>query len=266
MSLLGILRLTKMKPAGTRPLLKMAGVAPLLCCLAVAQQSAGTASLPLTSIVQGMEKSQSEIRAQGPYQVIREYRLFGAKSSSANADVVAQVDFNPPISQNYNIQKWSGSGRGKQVVQRVLDHEAEESRGNKGRTALTSDNYDFTMIRETALDGRPCYLIGLNPRRKETGLILGTAWVDKRSLLILHIEGETAKSPSWWLRNVRVKLSFGDLSGTWLQTSMEAVADVRLLGPHTLTSHILDYRGSDISASTRRPPKRIQLRAQDLAP
>lgn len=257
---------TKMKRAITRPLLKMAGLAPLLFCFAVAQQTASTAAPSLTSIVQGMERSQSEVRAQGPYQVIREYRLFGAKNSSANAEVVTQVDFRPPTSQNYNIQKWSGSGRGKQVVQRVLDHEAEESRGNQARTALTTDNYDFTLIRETVLDGRRCYLIGLNPKRKEKDLILGTAWVDKGSLLILRIEGETAKSPSWWLRSVRIKLSFGDLSGTWLQTSMEAVADVRLLGPHTLTSRILDYRGSDISASTGRAPRRIPLRSQDLAP
>ena len=254
-----------MKLAITRLLLKMAGLAPLLCCFTSAQQSASTSAPSVTSIVQGMERSQSEVRAQGPYQVIREYRLFGANSSSTNADVVAQVDFKPPTGQNYNIQKWSGSGRGKQVVQRVLDHEAE-SRGNQARTALTSDNYDFTLIRETVLDGRPCYLIGLNPKRKEKDLILGTAWVDKSLLLILRIEGEAAKSPSWWLRSVRIKLSFGDLSGTWLQTSMEAVADVRLLGLHTLTSRILDYRGSDISASTRRAPRRIQLRSQDLAP
>jgi hypothetical protein len=58
-------------------------------------------------------------------------------------------------------------------------------------------------------------------------------------------------------------MSFGDFSGVWLQTSMEAVADVRLLGFHTLTSRILDYRGSDMSASTELAPARIQLRSQD---
>ncbi len=255
-----------MKLPITRPLLRMAGLAPLFCCcFAVSQQSGGAAALSITSIVQGMERSQLEARTQGPYQVIREYRLFGAKSSSANADVVAQVDVNVPTGPTYNIQKWSGSSRGREIVQRVLDHETERGKGDHARTALTTDNYDFTLIRETALDGRPCYLIRLNPKRKEKDLILGTAWVDKRSLLILHIEGVTAKSPSWWLRNVRVTLSFGDLSGTWLQTSMEAVADVRLLGFHTLTSRILDYRGSDISAS-KGALTRIQLHSQDLAP
>jgi len=81
-------------------------------------------------------------------------------------------------------------------------------------------------------------------------LISGEVWVDKHSFLVRQIDGEIAKTPSWWLRKVRVKLTFADLDGTWLQTGMEAVADVRILGPHTLTSRILDYRGAVEVAST----------------
>ena len=110
-----------MTPAIMIPSLKMAGLTTLLCCFAIAQQSAGTAVPSLTSIVRGMEKSQSEVRRQTPYQVIREYSLFGMKSSSANAEVVAQVDFNPPTGKDYSIQTWSGSARGKQVVQRGVE-------------------------------------------------------------------------------------------------------------------------------------------------
>jgi hypothetical protein len=247
-----------MKLQITRPLLKLAGLTSLFCYFAVAQQIASSGALSLSSIVHQMEKAQSEVRAQTPYQVIRQYRLFGAKSSSANADVVAQVDFTP-ISKDYNIQKWSGSSRGKQIVQRVLDHEVEAGKSDEARRALTTDNYDFTFAGDAVLDGRPCYLLELKPRRKEKDLISGMAWVDQRSFLILHVEGETAKAPSWWLKSVRVKFSFGDLYGTWLQTSMEAVADVRLLGFHTLTSNILDYRGTDISASTKLAPTRMHF-------
>ena len=254
-----------MTPAIMTPLLKMAGLTTLLCCFAIAQQSAGTAVPSLTSIVRGMEKSQSEVWRQTPYQVIREYSLFGMKSSSANAEVVAQVDFNPPTGKDYSIQKWSGSARGKQIVQRVLDHETEASKGNQARTALTRDNYDFILMGDTVLDGRPCYVLGLQPKRKEKDLVSGSAWVDKSSFLVLHVEGETARAPSWWVKNVRIKVSFGDVSGAWLQTSMEAVADVRLLGLHTLRSRVLDYRGSDMSASIKLAPTRPQLRSHDLA-
>jgi hypothetical protein len=254
-----------MKPAMMRPLLKVAGLTSLLCCFAMAQPSAQLAAPSLTSILQGMERSQSEVRQQTPYQVIREYSLSGVKSSSANAEVVAQVDFKPPIGKDYSIQKWSGSARGKQVVQRVLDHEREASKGDQGRTAVTRDNYDFIVLGDAVLDGRQCYVLGLKPKRREKDLISGSAWVDKSTFLIRHLEGETARTPSWWLKSVRIKLSFGDVSGVWLQTSMEAVSDVRLLGLHTLRSRIVDYRGSDISASMELAPTRTQLRSRDLA-
>jgi hypothetical protein len=100
---------------------------------------------------------------------------------------------------------------------------------------------------------RACYRLGLKPKRKEKGLISGEVWVDRYSFLARQIEGEMAKTPSWWLKTVRVKLIFADIEGTWLQTSIEAVADVRMVGVHTLTSHILDYRGADEIASTRIP-------------
>ncbi len=58
------------------------------------------------------------------------------------------------------------------------------------------------------------------------------------------------KTPSWWLKQVHVKLIFADLDGNWVQTSMEATADVRLAGAHTLTSQMLDYRREDQVALT----------------
>ena len=253
-----------MKPPTTKSLLKTAVVAPLLCCFALAQQRAGVAVPSVASIVQRMEESQSKARVQAPYQVIREYSLFGMKSSSANAEVLAQVDFTPPTNKDYSIQKWSGTTRGKQIVQRVLDHETKASKGNYARTSITTDNYDFVLIGDSVLEGRPCYVIGLKPKRKEQDLISGSAWVDKSSFSILHIEGEAAKAPSWWLKSVRIKMSFGDFSGAWLQTSMEAVADVRLLGFHTLKSRLLDYRGSDISASIKLAPPSTQSRSLEL--
>ena len=223
-----------------------------LCGAGVSQQSANSGGLPLNSIVEAMEKAQSGVHPQLPYQVLREYRLFGISSSSANSNVVAEVNFKPPTSKDYRIQKSSGSKRGVQVVRNLLDHEVETaSNRSQARTALTRDNYDFTYIGEAVLDGQPCYLLGLKPKRKEKDLIAGEAWVDKQSFFVRRIEGEIAKTPSWWLKTVRVKLAFADFEGTWLQTKMEAIADVRIVGPHTLTSQILDYRGTDVLAAAQ---------------
>jgi hypothetical protein len=222
------------------------------CWLGVAQESNSSQVLPLNSIIEAIEKTQSGVRPQLSYQMLREYRLLGTNSSSADSEVVAEVDFTPPTSKDYKIRKSSGSRRGEQVVRRLLDHEVEAtSNSSQARTALTRDNYNFTYIGEVVLDGQPCYLLGLKPKRKESDLISGEAWVDKHSFFVRRMEGEIARTPSWWLKRVRVTLAFADFQGTWLQTSMEAVADVRVVGPHTLTSRILDYRGTDVIASTR---------------
>jgi hypothetical protein len=224
----------------------------LFCWRAVAQEASPLETMPLNSIIEAIEKAQVAVGPQVAYQVIREYRLFGANDSTANSDVVAEVDFRPPARKDYKIQKSSGSNRGQEVVRRVLDREVEAtSKGNRARTALNRDNYDFTYVGETILDGQPCYLLGLKPRRKEKELISGKAWVDKHLFFVRQVEGDVAKTPSWWLRKVRVKLVFADVQGTWLQTRMEAVADVRLVGPHTLTSRVLDYRGADEVASLK---------------
>jgi hypothetical protein len=224
-----------------------------LCSAAVGQQSGTSATPSLTSIIDGMERAQSEVHPQVAYQLIREYRLFGAKSSSSDSHVVAEVDFRPPSSKHYNIQTHSGSSRGEQIVRRILDHEVEAATASKGpethTSAVNRENYDFTYLGETVLDNQACYLLGLKPKRKDKDLISGQAWVNKNSLLVRYIEGEVAKTPSWWLKTVHVKLAFAYLDGTWLQTNMEAVADVRFVGPHTLTSRVLDYRGADVVAS-----------------
>jgi hypothetical protein len=255
--------LRRMTRRTTTALLRIGLVTLTLSCVALGQQSAPSGVPSVPSIVQRMEKAQSQARPLAPYQVIREYRLSGANSANANSDVVAEVDFTPPGSKTYSIQRSSGSSRGEQVVRRILDHEVEAARkSDQPQAAVTSDNYDFTYVGETVLDGQPCYLLGLKPKRKEKDLILGEAWVDKHSLLVRHIEGEIAKTPSWWLKSVRVKLAFADVEGNWLQTSMEAVADVRILGPHILTSQILDYRGTDIVASRTLPPTSVRSRAR----
>ena len=246
--------LVHLKPHGMRlqfttRLLALMATTALFSGFGVAQQSTGSAALPLDAILDAMQKTQSGARPQAAYQVVREYRIFGANSSDANSEVVAEVNFTPPSSKNYQIQTSTGNNRGQQVVRKVLDHEVESSTGNQPRNALTRDNYDFSYLGETVLDGQQCYLLGLKPKRKEKELISGQAWVDKNSFFVRHIEGEVAKTPSWWLKKVRVKLSFADFDGSWLQTSMEAVADVRMLGAHTLTSRLVDYRGADVVAS-----------------
>jgi len=218
--------------------------------VAMAQQTPSAAAAPsVAAIVQEMEHAQAQNHAVGGYQVIREYQLAPASSATSDSDVVVAVQFNPPSSKDYAIQKTSGSGRGLKIVRKILDHEVEEAKQQSRTAALTSENYDFAYLGEGMVDDRPCYRLALKPKRKASDLVVGEALVDKDSFLVRHIEGQLAKSPSWWLKDVHVKINFADMEGTWLQTGAEAVADVRFMGAQKLTSRTIDYRGSDVVAA-----------------
>jgi len=223
----------------------------LLGSVGVAQQIGPVASMSLDEIVQSMQTAQAAIRTQTSYQVIREYRLLSAPDSKPDSEVVAEVNFRPPASKAYRIQRSEGSNRGQQLVRRILDHEVEaSSMENKAGRAITRDNYSFAYIGEATLAGQPCYVLGLKPKRTDKNLILGKVWVDKHSFLVRQIDGEAEKTPSWWLKSVRIKVEFADLEGIWMQTRMEAVAEVRIVGTRTLTSRILDYRKQSEVATT----------------
>jgi hypothetical protein len=246
------------------PWLKFWWAGMLLALPALAQQPAMTASHPeLALIVERMQQAQSEAWPTVSYEVVREYRLFGEKSPAPTSEVLAEVSYLPPDSKSFTIQRRVGSSRGEDVVRRILQHESQMSTRGRSWSAAAIDehNYSFSYLGEATLNGNPCYLLGLEPKHKEPELVRGQAWVDQHSYLVRHIEGQMAKNPSWWVKRVDVKLDFADVGGAWLQTNMQAVADVRILGTQTLKAQTVDARVGDVvaqkaSPAIRRPSRR----------
>ena len=226
----------------------------MLGSIGIAEQNRPITPMSLDDIVRSIEAAQAATHPQASYQVIREYRLFGARDSRADSEVVAEVDFRPPASKAYRIQRSEGSNRGPQLVRHILDHEVEATAGDhKASRAITRDNYNFTYIGEAVLDGAPCFVLGLKPKRTDKDLLSGNVWIDQHSFRVRQIEGDVEKTPSWWLKRLRIKLTFADVEGIWMQTGMEATADVRIVGTHTLRSRILDYRRQAEVAATPFP-------------
>ena len=212
--------------------------------------------LEFASVIQRLEEAQRNTKPQVSYQMIRQYQFSESNSSRINSHVVAEVDYFPPDRETYVIQERRGSSRGEQVVRRILDHEstlAAASPESRSATLLTRENYTFANLGESALDGRSFYLLGLTPKRKQKELIAGRAWVDKQTFLVRRIEGQMAKSPSWWLKRVDVQLDFSEVSGLWLQTAGKATADVRLVGNQTLQVQTLECRKQDVVAVRSNP-------------
>jgi hypothetical protein len=220
----------------------------LVAAMASASAQTGSSVATVETIVAGMTQARAENRARlRPYVVTREYKLYGKERQATESEVVADVTFVPPDSKEYTIQQINGSGLGKMIIGRMLAKEAEVTK-DYGATDISPDNYEFRFIREEEVSGQRCYVLELLPRRKDKNLLRGNIWVDANTYLLRRTEGQPAKAPSWWVRDVRIALRYGDVGGMWLQTASEATARVRILGPCTMVSRDVKYQITDLVA------------------
>ena len=146
-------------------------------------------------------------------------------------------------------------GLGQDIVRQVLGHETAIGK-DYGATDLTAANYNFRFIREEELSGHQAYVLEMVPLRKDKTLLRGHVWVDSTNFRLLRTEGEPGKAPSWWLRDSRIVLVYGEVGGMWLQTSSESTANVRFVGPHTMVAHDVDYKFSELAAGVGATPAR----------
>lgn len=226
-----------MRPA----ILLLVTAVPLFCC-------AQSANLSVDQIVTRMEQVRAAERDQEPaYTVTRQYQLSAQGAPQPSSEVVAQVSFVPPGQKDYAIINSKGSERGAGIVRKVLAHEAEMA-GNSQPHAVTSANYNFELLGRETLDGHDCYVLQLFPKRDAVELMRGKVWVDAANFDMLRVQGDTAKSPSFWLKKLNVTINYGHVNGIWLETSTQAVADVRFAGTHVLTAKELDVRRATVNA------------------
>jgi hypothetical protein len=214
----------------------------LFLFLAIIPSLAQQAATPdLNTILSHMEQAQVESHAHmSPYSVTREYKFFGDDQQHAKSQVLAKVDFAPPNEKNYTIERSSGSGQGEKITRKVLDHEKSIAKGDSSG-GLNRDNYDFEYLRSEAVNGRRAYVLQLTPKHNDKNLIKGLAWIDAETFHPLKVEGEPAKSPSFWVKNVKLSLTFGRVGDMWLQTGTQAVANIRFLGQHTMIARDVNY-------------------------
>jgi hypothetical protein len=228
---------------------------PLLLSLAAVAWAAEPSTLPSTeNILAHMRDARARNRAQlRPYQVVRDYQLFG-KEQKSKSEVTAYIDYVPPDVQNFTIRRNNGVNMGEVIVRKILESE-KEILTSQGASDVSPANYSFRAVRNDVLNRQPCYVLELRALRKDSRLLDGLIWVDASSYMILRMEGQPARAPSWWVRNIHVALEFRAVHGMWLQTALRSTANVRLLGEHTLVSRDVEYKMDSIAASATPVPR-----------
>ena len=134
---------------------------------------------------------------------------------------------------SWQVIEEGGSSRTREKVFRaVLDTEAQSCReGDRDAAALTPANYTFSPS-GTGENGQ--VRIRLVPRRRDARLIDGHLIVSADGYPV-RLEGTLAKSPSFWVKSVRVTKHYGRFAGVALPTLVETTADIKMVGQSTFT-------------------------------
>jgi hypothetical protein len=221
-----------------------------LMAIGSAVARAGNVIPSVETILLRMAQARMDNRARlRPYTVIRHYNLLGKEKQIKRSEVIAELTFIPPDAKRFVIQRATGIRLGERIVRQMLEHETAIVK-NYGSTDMSPANYEFRFAGEEELDGHPSYVLGMVPRRQDKTLLRGKIWVDSSTYLLRRTEGEPGKAPSWWLRESRIVLVYGDVEGMWLQISSESTADVRFLGRHTMLSRDVQYKTGEMVAGT----------------
>lgn len=202
-------------------------------------------ALSVTAIVEKImiasARRSAELRAlEGKRWYHLEYHgLFGGKEAAM--EVLAT--YNAPDQHQFTVISQSGSKLLlNRVLLKLLDSEKDAFKDRK-QVELSPQNYKFTLVdTEKIPDGNTCYVLAVKPRKENKFLYAGKIWVDAGDFAVVRMEGEPAKSPSFWIRDTEIDSKWEKIGGFWLIAQNHSVSHIRLGGAATLTIDYGDYQ------------------------
>jgi hypothetical protein len=217
-------------------------VVPLLLMLLLIMASTASAfsessdDLPRVETVLDKMKTHEEWQDRHllEYQV---RRTFYAANARFNLDSTLEVNtvFKKPNSFDSEIVRTEGSKMIREkVFDKILEAEKDAKTKEAKATAITPENYFFSMIGAETCDGRSCYRMRIVPKRKDRFSVDGQIWVDAEDGAIARIQGSPAKRPSFWTLHTEIDRRYKKIDGAWLCEEMESKSDILIGGHSTL--------------------------------
>jgi hypothetical protein len=216
----------------------------LFASMLVVQSSLYSAALPSVDevIAKMVQRDQERRSALQGYTSVRRYVLENVNHHK-QASMLVRMTQHKDESKEFEIVTSSGwSGARKHVFPKLLEAEAEASRpGNPEDSRVTPKNYSFSMLRTEEVDGRKAFVVSVTPKKEKEYLMRGTIWVDAEDFAIIRMEGQPAKNPSFWIKNVQFAHKNEKRGSFWLAASDNSVSDARIFGPTELRIDYFDY-------------------------
>lgn len=212
-------------------------------------------SLPANDVIARlMSKSAGRSAQLRGYRTTRVYHVqYHGFLGAREATMQVASSFTAPDEHEFSVISESGS---KLLINRVLlkllDSEREAWK-NQAQIEITPANYDFDSLGiEKQADGSALYVIGVRPRKDSRFLYRGKIWVTSDDFAVTRMEGQPARSPSFWIKDTQIDSTWEKIGSFWLIQHNSSVSHIRMGGSATLT---IDYTDYQITGVGRTPGK-----------
>lgn len=165
------------------------------------------------------------------YSAVRKYEIRNP-DGRVSAEAIVRVDYRAPGKKTFHKVSEEGSWVVRRLVfDRLLQSEEETSSGQQRHdSAISDNNYQFTIIGEENLRTRRCFIVEAKAKRTDKYLFEGKLWIDAQDFGIAQISGHPAAKLSFWVTRADFVREFQRVEGFWLPRLDETTVELKIHG------------------------------------
>ena len=195
------------------------------------------------NLIRSIDEAESSREARLAGYTVAEY--YTIRNSHFNRPTEASVEAKYVRGEGitFRVQSQSGPSLLNRALDRLLQEEKQLSRGKaREQAVITSANYEMKPIGRDLVNGIPCAVLELIPRRKSPYLLRGRLWVNAADVKVVKIEGKPPTSPSFFVGRPQIFRQYKEIDGFSLAETSHAVSHTFFFGESTVDIEYRDYR------------------------
>lgn len=209
-------------------------------------------------ILRMMAKNEARQANLLGYSSERTYRVeYRGTGGQHHAEILVRAEYVGAGQKRLTVVEQSGS---KVICERVLrkmvesEQEASE-KANRMQMMLSPENYNIELAGKDEVDGVQAWVLEVSPKSESKFTYRGRVWVSTEDYAVIRVQGEPAKSPSWWLTRSSFDWKYEKHGEFWLPEKSIAVSHVRIGGDAELT---IEYGAYQIVTADRKSTSELE--------
>jgi hypothetical protein len=197
-----------------------------------------------------LEKNRERLAALEHYTSERTYRVeYRGTGGEHHAEIKVHAEYTGPDRKVLTVVSESGSKFiCDKVLRKLVEGEQEATdRANRAQTSLGPENYDAELMGDVVADwpgvepGTRAWVLKVTPKVDNKFTYKGRIWVSQDDYAVMRVQGEPAKSPSWWINRASLDSRYVRRGDVWLPGKNVSTSHVRIGGEAMLTIDYGDY-------------------------